>query len=283
MFAFIQNLRRAVSLPILLSPALLLVAASAVAGGADEIVPRSIPNFPSRSLRQPCSWCVRALIANSTPGRIERCRRVKLTELVASVAVRPACSALDEDACSANDRDPSMDAAVALLAFVTLQRFVEFIWDRRNTRRLRAAGAVEFGGLHYPAMMLVHAGWLAGLWLLAYDSPVIPGYRRRLSGAAGRPLLGARDPGPALDDPRHRAARRAPDRKRSIPPAAASELRDRSGRAGAGAIGARAPLYALVSVVLYAGAALLRVQVENSALAWVPGERAGNGVQSTRY
>ena len=39
MFAFIQNLRRAVSLPILLSPALLLlVAASAVAGAADEIV-----------------------------------------------------------------------------------------------------------------------------------------------------------------------------------------------------------------------------------------------------
>jgi hypothetical protein len=38
MFAFIPNLRRAVSLPILLSPALLLVAASAVAGGADEIV-----------------------------------------------------------------------------------------------------------------------------------------------------------------------------------------------------------------------------------------------------
>ena len=43
------------------------------------------------------------------------------------------------------------------------------------------------------------------------------------------------------------------------------------------------PFYALVSVVLYAGAALLRVQVENSALAWVPGEQAGNGVQSTRY
>jgi hypothetical protein len=41
-FAFIQNLRRAVSLPILLLPALLLllllVAASAVAGAADEIV-----------------------------------------------------------------------------------------------------------------------------------------------------------------------------------------------------------------------------------------------------
>jgi hypothetical protein len=39
MFAFIQNLRRAVSLPILLLPALLLpVAASAVTGVADEII-----------------------------------------------------------------------------------------------------------------------------------------------------------------------------------------------------------------------------------------------------
>src|SRR3981189_169466 len=98
------------------------------------------------------------------------------------VADHPACSAFDEGRLpqsvrqcvrqsvklrspqSAYDRDPSMDAAVALLAFITLQRFVEFIWDRRNTRRLRAAGAVEFSGLHYPAMMLVHAGWLAGLW-----------------------------------------------------------------------------------------------------------------------
>ena len=43
------------------------------------------------------------------------------------------------------------------------------------------------------------------------------------------------------------------------------------------------PLYALASVVLYAGAALLPVQVENSALACVPEERAGDGVQTTRY
>jgi methyltransferase len=59
-----------------------------------------------------------------------------------------------------------MTAAVALLVFVTLQRFAEFIWDRQNTQRLRAAGAVEFGGLHYPAVIAVHAGWLAGLWVL---------------------------------------------------------------------------------------------------------------------
>ena len=134
-----------------------------------------------------------------------------------------------------------MDAAVALLAFVTLQRFVEFIWDRRNTRRLRAAGAVEFGGLHYPAMMLVHAGWLAGLWLLAYDSPVIPGYvaaflvlqvgRYWVLATLGRRwttrvivLPGA----PLIESGPYRLLRQ-------------SELRDRSRRVGAGAIGARAP------------------------------------------
>jgi hypothetical protein len=46
--------------------------------------------------------------------------------------------------------------------------------------------------LHYPAMMLVHAGWLAGLWVFAYDSPRHSRLCRRLSGVAGRPLLGAR-------------------------------------------------------------------------------------------
>jgi len=72
----------------------------------------------------------------------------------------------------ASGAGPLMDAAaVALLAFVTLQRFDEFIWDWQNTQRLRAAGGIEFGGLHYPVMILVHASWLAGLWMLATTSP----------------------------------------------------------------------------------------------------------------
>jgi isoprenylcysteine carboxyl methyltransferase (ICMT) family protein YpbQ len=50
------------------------------------------------------------------------------------------------------------------LVFVTLQRFAEFIWDWQNTQRLRAAGGIEFGGLHYLAVIPVHAGRLAGLW-----------------------------------------------------------------------------------------------------------------------
>jgi hypothetical protein len=41
------------------------------------------------------------------------------------------------------------------------------------------------------------------------------------------------------------------------------------------------PLYALVSVILYAGTALLRVQVENSALAGAPEGRPSDGVQTT--
>ena len=102
-----------------------------------------------------------------------------------------------------------MNGAIALLIFVTLQRFAEFIWDWQNTQRLRAAGAVEFGGLHYPAMMFVHAGWLAGLWVLGYDRPVVPALSHRLPGAADRTLLGAGDARPSLDDAGARAARRA--------------------------------------------------------------------------
>ena len=173
-------------------------------------------------------------------------------------------------------------AAVALLAFVTLQRFVEFIWDRWNTRHLRAAGAVEFGGFHYPAIMLVHAGWLAGLWVLGYDSPVIPGYvidflvlqvgRYWVLATLGRRwttrvivLPGA----PLVESGPYRLLRH-PNYVIVAVELALVPL----------ALGL--PVYAMVSVVLYAGAALARVQVENSALACVPEERAGDGVETMR-
>ena len=61
-----------------------------------------------------------------------------------------------------------------LLAFLTAQRLVELWWAKQNEARLFAAGGVEYGRSHLPLMILLHAAWLAGLWLLAYDHPVDP-------------------------------------------------------------------------------------------------------------
>jgi methyltransferase len=62
-----------------------------------------------------------------------------------------------------------MTLAALLLGFVTLQRLGELALARRNTARLRALGAIEAGAAHYPLIVALHAAWLAGLWLLAWD------------------------------------------------------------------------------------------------------------------
>ena len=48
-------------------------------------------------------------------------------------------------------------------ALVGLQRLLELRHSRRNEARLRARGAVERGRGHYPAMVAVHALWLASI------------------------------------------------------------------------------------------------------------------------
>lgn len=62
--------------------------------------------------------------------------------------------------------------AVLLLLFVTAQRLGELWLARRNTRALLADGAVEHGAAHYPLIVALHAAWLIGLWLIAYDLPI---------------------------------------------------------------------------------------------------------------
>jgi methyltransferase len=47
------------------------------------------------------------------------------------------------------------------VCLVALQRLLELANSRRNERRLRARGAVEFGAGHYPFMVGLHALWLA--------------------------------------------------------------------------------------------------------------------------
>jgi hypothetical protein len=88
MFAFIQNLRRAVSLPILLLPALLLpVAASAVAGVADEII-TTLYSYTDLSLAAPTTTllagCQGFDCEYHTEVALADAGRVKLVELVAS-------------------------------------------------------------------------------------------------------------------------------------------------------------------------------------------------------
>ena len=177
-----------------------------------------------------------------------------------------------------------MDPAIALLAFVTLQRFVEFIWDSAEYASACAPpAAVEFGGLHYPAMMLVHAAWLAGLWVLGYDRPGHPRLSSSRSCCCRSPATGYwRRSGRRVDDPRHGACPGPPSIEsgpyRLMRHPNYAIRRCRVGRCCRWPSGL--PLYALVSVVLYVGTALLRVQVENSALAWAPAERARDRLQS---
>lgn len=63
--------------------------------------------------------------------------------------------------------------AFAILAAVAAQRLVELAWARRNTKRLRAQGAVEAGARHYPLIVLLHVTWLSAIALFLPRPTVI--------------------------------------------------------------------------------------------------------------
>jgi methyltransferase len=62
--------------------------------------------------------------------------------------------------------------AVLLLGAVTAERLVELWLARRNTAALLAKGACEFAPRHYPAIVLLHALWLASLWFFGWAHPL---------------------------------------------------------------------------------------------------------------
>jgi methyltransferase len=66
--------------------------------------------------------------------------------------------------------------AAVLLTLVTIQRFAELWIARRNTIALLARGAHEVAHGHYPAMILIHALWLSGLWLIGSARPIESGW-----------------------------------------------------------------------------------------------------------
>jgi methyltransferase len=62
--------------------------------------------------------------------------------------------------------------AQAVIAFVVLQRLLELLWSRANTRRLIAQGAIESAPGHYPLFVVLHGAWLASVALAALpDAP----------------------------------------------------------------------------------------------------------------
>ncbi|MGA7025077.1 MAG: isoprenylcysteine carboxylmethyltransferase family protein, partial [Pseudolabrys sp.] len=60
-----------------------------------------------------------------------------------------------------------------LVAFLLAQRLAELVFAQSNAARLRAKGAVEFGAAQYPLIILLHASWLIGLWVLGHDRPIV--------------------------------------------------------------------------------------------------------------
>jgi methyltransferase len=50
-----------------------------------------------------------------------------------------------------------------VLALVALQRLCELFYSARNTRRLLARGATEWGAVQYPFIVILHVAWLAAM------------------------------------------------------------------------------------------------------------------------
>lgn len=65
-----------------------------------------------------------------------------------------------------------MTVTIVILLLVTLERLAELPYARSNTKRLLAAGGREVAPGHYPAIVALHAAWLATLWWLAPGQPI---------------------------------------------------------------------------------------------------------------
>jgi methyltransferase len=66
---------------------------------------------------------------------------------------------------------------LVLIGLVALERLAELVVSKRNLRRSTALGATEVGAGHYPFMVVLHTGLLAGCLVeaLAGDRPFVPG------------------------------------------------------------------------------------------------------------
>jgi methyltransferase len=163
-----------------------------------------------------------------------------------------------------------MIAPLLVLGFVTAQRAGELVWAARNTRRLRARGAIEIGAAHYPAIVALHAAWLLGLWALAYDRPPNPGWlgvygALQILRAWTLASLGERWTTRILTLPGERLIRRGPYRLFAHPNYAVV-----AGEVAVLPLAFGMPLYALFFSALNAAALWIRIRAETAALRAVP-------------
>jgi methyltransferase len=65
-----------------------------------------------------------------------------------------------------------MVAAALILVVVTIQRLAELLWAARNTDALLARGGYEVAPGQHAVIVVFHALWLTGLWLLAWTGEI---------------------------------------------------------------------------------------------------------------
>jgi methyltransferase len=153
-----------------------------------------------------------------------------------------------------------------LLAYLTVQRLAELWWAKQNEARLIALGGIEYGRSHLPLMILFHAGWMAGLWLLAYDRPVEPVFLAlfvvlQLARFWVLATLGRRWTIRIVVVPGERLVARGPYRFFRHPNYAVV-----TGEIAVVPLALGLPAYALIFSVLNAGMLAIRIIAENAAL-----------------
>jgi methyltransferase len=153
-----------------------------------------------------------------------------------------------------------------LLAYLTAQRLVELWWAKQNEARLMAAGGIEYGHSHLPLLILLHAAWMAGLWLLAYDRPVEPYFLAlfvilQMARFWVLATLGRRWTTRIIVVPGERLVAQGPYRLLRHPNYAVV-----TGEIAVVPLALGLPAYALVFSVLNAGMLAIRITAENAAL-----------------
>jgi methyltransferase len=152
------------------------------------------------------------------------------------------------------------------LVYLTVQRLAELWWAKANEARLLASGGIEYGHSHLPLMILFHAAWMAGLWLLAYDRPVEPFFLAllvvlQIARFWVLATLGRRWTIRIIVVPGERLVAQGPYRLLRHPNYAVV-----TGEIAAVPLALGLPAYALIFSVLNAGMLAIRITAENAAL-----------------